>query len=71
MQMKIVPVCISSVTDKIFSKNVLSKITTIFVLSLILITSLFAIFPNQAQAVWTERTTAGSRNWLSIASSAD
>jgi photosystem II stability/assembly factor-like uncharacterized protein len=71
MQMKIVPVCISSVVDKITHKNILSKLATIFVFTLILITSVFSIFPKQAQAVWTERTSAGTRNWASVASSAD
>jgi photosystem II stability/assembly factor-like uncharacterized protein len=71
MQMKIVPVCISSVVDKITHKNILSKLAPIFVLTLILITSVFSVFPKQAQAVWTERTSAGTRNWISIATSAD
>jgi len=48
--MKIASVCISFSDDKIIHKNFLSKLSTIFVFALILITSIFTVFPNQAQA---------------------
>ena len=49
-KMKITSVCISTVKDKMIKKCILSKLLSIFVFSLILITSFFTIFPNQVQA---------------------
>ncbi len=51
--------------------KILSKLSKIFIIIFILIVTAITIFPNESQAVWTERTSAGSRNWQSIATSSD
>ena len=48
-----------------------SNLLSLFFFGLVLIASVFTLLPNQVQAGWTEKTSAGLKNWAMAATSFD